>query len=1130
MSQHNASNGTAYQNHYSGQDHQINAGSGTMNIYNGADLNDNTRSEILQALKTSPYAQRKDRNPDRVTGTCEWFMSHIDFHNWRDSRSSSMLWVSANPGCGKSVLAKYLVDELKTMDQRTTCYFFFKDDFEDQRSARSALSCILHQLFVQRETLFSEKIVRQFRSYKAPLANSYYELWELWDVLTMASQEGSSGEIICILDALDECKNQERQDLAKLLRKFYGPNGDMRKSSNLKFLITSRPYDTIRQGLIEPFNVQEFPVIHLKGDGSAEVEKIAGEISLYVKERISHIQAKFRLTGREEEVLLQGLVATPNKTYLWVYLTLDWIETEISNKINETEIRKIISTLPRTVDEAYDKILAKSINAEETKKLLHIVVAAERPLTLPEMDLALEIRQHHKSYKDLDHRPNDRVSKYIRDLCGLFINITDDKIYLLHQTAKEFLVPRENLDSQQSIPARREDSSQADQRHRLTWKFSLAPRESHRILCNICIWHLLFTEFEAHPLTERGEITDYLGKNVFLEYSAKSWAPHFRASDIEGNEVMESLQRICDAKSNRCLTWFKIYWADMQTEFPSDFTTIMVASYFGIDLMVQLQLGLPDVEIDSVDSTYQRSALSWAAENGFDGVVKLLVEGPEIHFITRLITKFTNLSFSNGANVNAKDKGGRTPLFYSAWNGHLAIVQRLVKAGASADSKDDIGGTPISYALCTGQQAIVDELMKGAQTDSVDAIRRELLLSAARRGHEPIVKLLLENGADTEVKDTTGKTLLIIAAEGGHKHVVRLLLEKGADIYASNSHGKTPLIIAAEGGHEHVVRLLLEKGADIYASNSHGKTPLIIAAEEGHEHIVRLLLEKGADANESNSHGKTPLIIAAEEGHEHVVRLLLEKGANANESGRHRNKVLLIAVERGHEHIVRLLLEKGADIYASNSHGKTPLIIAAEEGHEHVVRLLLEKGANANESGRHKNKVLPIAVERGHEHIVRLLLEKETDANESGWHSNKVLPIAVEQGHEHIVRLLLEKGADANASGWDEKTPLIYAIELNRADVTETLLKSGAKVNFTFKDSNWSMALNKTYPTPIALAIEKKDERMVELLLKHGALPNFKGGRDSTPLEDAMKYGNGKIVKMVESAIQSSKTGISTTA
>ncbi|KAH7124515.1 hypothetical protein EDB81DRAFT_600754, partial [Dactylonectria macrodidyma] len=388
-----------------------------------------------QTLHTSPYLDRKNRNPDRVPGTCKWFVDHDHFQQWRESKSSSMLWVSANPGCGKSVLAKYLVDsKLKTTESRTTCYFFFKDDFDDQRSATSALSCILHQLFTQREDLFSDKIVKRFEAYKAHLTSS---LDELWEVLVMASQYRNAGELVCVLDAFDECEDQERLKLAQALRKFYDPENDTKNNVNLKFLVTSRPYNKIGQGF-QPLNILGLPVIHLKGEADAEISKIAREIDIYIEDRVSRIRASLYLKPDEEQLLLQRLRRIPNRTYLWVYLTLELIESDIS--IDKTKIRESTSSLPRTVDEAYERILAKSSNYDEAKKLLHIIVAAARPLTLAEMDLALALRQNHRSYKDLDSRPEERFGRYVRDLCGLFVTITDSKIYLLHQTAKEFLV------------------------------------------------------------------------------------------------------------------------------------------------------------------------------------------------------------------------------------------------------------------------------------------------------------------------------------------------------------------------------------------------------------------------------------------------------------------------------------------------------------------------------------------------------------------------------------------------------------------------------------------------------------------------------------------------------------------
>src|SRR4051812_21753198 len=144
-----------------------------------------------------------------------------------------MLWVSADPGCGKSVLAKYLVDSVLPTESRTTCYFFFKDDFEDQRSVVSALCCILHQLFKQKRILLSEAILEQFEVEGEKLTNSF---GELWDALLSAASDKNAGEIVCLLDAIDECEGHGRAQLAQALCKLYGT----RRNFNLKFLLTSR--------------------------------------------------------------------------------------------------------------------------------------------------------------------------------------------------------------------------------------------------------------------------------------------------------------------------------------------------------------------------------------------------------------------------------------------------------------------------------------------------------------------------------------------------------------------------------------------------------------------------------------------------------------------------------------------------------------------------------------------------------------------------------------------------------------------------------------------------------------------------------------------------------------------------
>ncbi|RYO91810.1 hypothetical protein DL764_008235 [Monosporascus ibericus] len=890
---------------------------------------------ILKCLDASPYKDRKDRNPPPVQGTCHWFVSHEHFRDWQERKSSAMLWVSADPGCGKSVLAKHLVDSvLLTTESRTVCYFFFKDDFEDQRSAVCALCCILHQLFVQKRILLSDAILDQFDIVGEKFTSSFGELWQ---ALINAASDKNAGEIVCLLDAIDECEAQGRSQLDLALRKLY----ETKRSFNLKFLLTSRPYGEIHRDF-QPIMIPGLPVIHLSGESDEEVKKISREIDIFIKARVQDIGAQLKLTHRQLSLLLEELMRVPNRTYLWVHLTLKLIEDDV--KIDKTGIIQATSHLPQTVDEAYDRILSKSYDSEKAKKILHIVVAAARPLTLREMNLALALRESDRSYPDLDLRPENRFSQ-------------------------------------------------------------------------------------------------------------------------------------------------------------DGLTTLMIASYFGLRTVVKHLLKEDGRGLNDQDATYQRSALSWAAGNGFDGVVKLLTKS------TGVGLKGPKLLFGEGADVDSKSKDGRTPLSYGAWNGNAAVVKRLIKAGARVDAKDDIGGTPSSYAVCNGRKEVIKLLLKeGSQVDSEDNIIKELLFSAAKQGHEEIVGLLLETDkADADAKDDTGWTPLMSAAANGHGAVVKLLLEKGANADAKDNTGWTPLGWAAEKGHEVIVKLLLEKGVSPDAKDDTGWTPLGWAAKNGQEAIVKLLLEKGVNADIKDNTGRTPLGWAAANGHEVIVKLLLEKGANADAKDDTGWTPLGWAAKNGHEAIIKLLLEKGANADAKDDTGWTPLGWAAKNGYEVIVKLLLEKGVDADEKDDTGWRPLTSAAANGHGAVVKLLLEKgaNADAKDStGW---TPLGLAVVNGYEVIIKLLPEIGASADAKDGTGWTPLGWAAKNGQEAIIKLLLEKGG--NADIKDN--------TGRTPLGWAAANGQEAIVKLVLEKGVNADIKDNTGRTPLGWAAANGHGAIVKLL---------------
>ncbi|GAQ44901.1 hypothetical protein AtubIFM55763_005606 [Aspergillus tubingensis] len=892
---------------------------------------------FLNLLYTCPYKDRKDRNNKRVPGTCEWFIGHNKFHAWQGSSGddlSGLLWVSADPGCGKSVLTRYLVDEvLVSNDKRTVCYFFFKDDFADQKSATSALSVILRQLFIAQPHLLHDAILDKVDTDGDQLIQSFSELW---NILMAVSTNPKADEIICLIDALDECQDEDRNRLINAVNDFYsGPHDN----SKLKFLITSRPYEHIRRGLSDLITI--LPTIHLSGDGEREAEQISQEINHVISTRVHDISRQRSLTDGECEMLIHKLTAVSNRTYLWVSLILDVLEN--IPEFSKGKVHRILSDLPTTVDSAYEKILDRSPDKEKAKTLLHIITAAMRPLSLDELSLGLALSAGYQDSTDIadNMEPAYRFRKTLRDLCGLFVIILDDKAYLLHQTAKEFLVQDSNSTPDTTL-------SQST----TTWKNSLHPGESNRILAEICIFCISLE-------------SDDPSQGCMLEYSSCYWATHFRQACIPDEDpLLDRAKSLCEPRSGIFQSWSGIH-AVKADNVPDSTSTLLIASSMGLIGVVKSILSTGKEALNSKDSEYDQTPLLWAAERGHAAVVRLLLAADEVDIDSRNSVGRSPLSLAaqNGhhavvklliqenIDIDLKDMAGSTPLALAAENGHEGIVRLLLATGkADIDSSDSSGIRPLSLAAQFGQEAVVKLLLASEQVDvnSKDSRLRTPIYWAARGGCEAIVRRLLDTGKiEVDCKDSDNGTPLLMAAINGYEGIVKRLLATGeVDVNVRDeSHGMSSLSWAAWAGHDAVVELLLATGeVNVNTRDQrYGRSPLSLAAKEGHEKVAKLLLATGkADVDSRCIRGRTPLSWAAWEGHDTVVKLLLAtEGVGVNCRDSEDRTPLSLAAETGKEAVIRLLIATGkADVNAKDATGRTPLDWAAEKDHQVVVKLL----------------------------------------------------------------------------------------------------------------------------------------------------------------------------------------------
>ncbi|KAK7539282.1 uncharacterized protein J3D65DRAFT_692652 [Phyllosticta citribraziliensis] len=379
--------------------------------------------ECLSTFSQVEYERYKSAVPDRIPGTCEWFIDDPLLQDWLD-RKSSVLLISAGPGCGKSVLTRYLIEWVlpTRAEGARICYFFFRDGQKETMNLASALCALIHQLLTAEKHLIGHAM-EPFNSKGGNLATHFTTLW---DIIEKATSDDRSEDVIIVLDALDECSTDDRNELLRLLSKHFWSS---KTSSRLRFLCTTRPQPSIISRFDFPFSSQ------IKYD---ESDKIGEDVELVIQHRVQSLKLGDDLSNHLESRLLE----VQNRTYLWVHLIFDFLDPQSDQNIGsfkrtKSGINECLEALPKTVEDAYDKLLLNPPEPRQLRRALCIILAAQRPFTVSEMNIAMEMEENKTCFEFED---DESFEKRLQSWSGLFISIIGKKVYLLHQTAREFLL------------------------------------------------------------------------------------------------------------------------------------------------------------------------------------------------------------------------------------------------------------------------------------------------------------------------------------------------------------------------------------------------------------------------------------------------------------------------------------------------------------------------------------------------------------------------------------------------------------------------------------------------------------------------------------------------------------------
>jgi len=292
-------------------------------------------------------------------------------------------------------------------------------------------------------------------------------------------------------------------------------------------------------------------------------------------------------------------------------------------------------------------------------------------------------------------------------------------------------------------------------------------------------------------------------------------------------------------------------------------------------------------------------------------------------------TKIEQLLTADPAAARARNATRQTPLHYAVLARDPAVCKLLLERGADVDAADSDGNTPLHVAARSLRTEAAKQLLAARANPTLKNTRGEIAMNLAIYAGDnsrqaandrlALVRAMLTAGASPGAEDNAGMRALHFIALKGRDELLVLTFTP-ADIAARDAAGRTPLHYAALGNHTTAINWLLDHAADIRAVDKLGETPLHAAARRFRLESITRLLDAGADVNARGKDGDTPLMLIAKH----------TKDADELDFG------LVAAAE--------LLIARGAAVDAKDATGMTPLRAAEENEHPKLAELLRKHG------------------------------------------------------------------------------------------------------------------------------------------------------------------------------------------
>ena len=305
--------------------------------------------------------------------------------------------------------------QLKQSESTTVLsYFFCQGTNQDLNNATAILRGLIYLLIEQRPVLISHLRA----SYDHAGSNFFQDansFIALSKVLEGMLHDKSLTRAYLVIDALDECDVNQRQLLDLITKRA--------AASRVKWIISSRNKPEIEWFL----TTDNSSTLGLEITGNAE--QVSRAVGAYIDEKIRDLPSLQDYHDSNE--IRDILHEKANGTFLWVSLVFEELRTA-----NSWNIREIVQEMPPTLEDLYAQMIEQiqklqRKDPELCRLVLSTITLAYRPLHLHELGVLSNLPKEISA--------NMPAIRKLVAICGSFLTIQDDFIYVIHQSAQDYL-------------------------------------------------------------------------------------------------------------------------------------------------------------------------------------------------------------------------------------------------------------------------------------------------------------------------------------------------------------------------------------------------------------------------------------------------------------------------------------------------------------------------------------------------------------------------------------------------------------------------------------------------------------------------------------------------------------------